>query len=144
MAVCLTKQGYSLTFARKLPIVVGMLMSTTMIACNYVETDVLVIAIMSLAYFGKGVGALGWAVVADTSPKEAGGLSGGLFNTFGNTAGIVTPIVIGYIVHSTGSFSGALAYVGAHAAVAILSYLFVVGEIKRITLTKSIRTPLVQ
>lgn len=140
----LTKQGYSLTFARKLPIVVGMLMSTAMIACNYVETDVLVIAIMSLAYFGKGVGALGWAVVADTSPKEAGGLSGGLFNTFGNTAGIVTPIVIGYIVHSTGSFSGALAYVGAHAAIAILSYLFVVGEIKRITLTKSIRTPLVQ
>lgn len=140
----LTKHGYSLTFARKLPIVVGMLMSTAMIACNYVETDVLVIAIMSLAYFGKGVGALGWAVVADTSPKEAGGLSGGLFNTFGNTAGIVTPIVIGYIVHSTGSFSGALAYVGAHAAVAILSYLFVVGEIKRITLTKSIRTPLVQ
>lgn len=140
----LTKQGYSLTFARKLPIVVGMLMSTTMIACNYVETDVLVIAIMSLAYFGKGVGALGWAVVADTSPKEAGGLSGGLFNTFGNTAGIVTPIVIGYIVHSTGSFSGALAYVGAHAAVAILSYLLVVGEIKRITLTKSIRAPLAQ
>jgi MFS transporter, ACS family, glucarate transporter len=140
----LTKQGYSLTFARKLPIVVGMLMSTAMIACNYVETDVLVIAIMSLAYFGKGVGALGWAVVADTSPKEAGGLSGGLFNTFGNTAGIVTPIVIGYIVHSTGSFSGALAYVGAHAAIAILSYLFVVGEIKRITLTKSIRAPLVQ
>lgn len=138
----LTKKGYSLTFARKLPIVIGMLMSTTMIACNYVETDVLVIAIMSLAYFGKGVGALGWAVVADTSPKEAGGLSGGLFNTFGNTAGIVTPIVIGYIVHSTGSFSGALAYVGAHAAVAILSYLFVVGEIKRITLTKSIRTSL--
>jgi ACS family glucarate transporter-like MFS transporter len=140
----LTKKGYSLTFARKLPIVVGMLMSTTVIACNYVETDVLVIAIMSLAYFGKGVGALGWAVVADTSPKEAGGLSGGLFNTFGNSAGIVTPIVIGYIVQSTGSFSGALAYVGAHAAVAIISYLCVVGEIKRITLTKSIRTPLAQ
>lgn len=81
----LTKKGYSLTFARKLPIVVGMLMSTSMIACNYVETDVLVIAIMSLAYFGKGVGALGWAVVADTSPKEAGGLSGGLFNTLHRT-----------------------------------------------------------
>ena len=137
----LTKKGYSLTFARKLPIVVGMLMSTSMIACNYVETDVLVIAIMSLAYFGKGVGALGWAVVADTSPKEAGGLSGGLFNTFGNTAGIVTPIVIGYIVQSTGSFAGALAYVGAHAVVAIASYLLVVGEIKRIQLTRSISAP---
>lgn len=134
----LLKKGYSLTVARKLPIVLGMLMSTSMIACNYVDTDVLIIAIMSLAFFGKGVGALGWAVVADTSPKEAGGLSGGLFNTFGNSAGIVTPIVIGYIVHSTGSFAGALAYVGAHAAIVIISYLFVVGEIKRITLSKSI------
>ncbi len=134
----LLKKGYSLTVARKLPIVLGMLMSTSMIACNYVDTDVLIIAIMSLAFFGKGVGALGWAVVADTSPKEAGGLSGGLFNTFGHSAGIVTPIVIGYIVHSTGSFAGALAYVGAHAAIVIISYLFVVGEIKRITLSKSI------
>ncbi len=140
----LTRRGYSLTVSRKLPIVIGMLMSTSMIACNYVDTDVLVVAIMSLAYFGKGVGALGWAVVSDTSPREAGGLSGGLFNTFGNSAGIVTPIVIGYIVQSTGSFAGALAYVGAHAALAIISYLFVVGEIKRITLTKSLRSPVVR
>lgn len=136
----LTRRGHSLTLARKLPIVVGMLMSTSMIACNYVSTDTWVIAIMSLAYFGKGVGALGWAVVADTSPKEAGGLSGGLFNTFGNSAGIVTPIVIGYIVHATGSFAGALAYVGAHALVAIACYLLVVGDIKRITLTRSLCT----
>ncbi|AQT62028.1 MFS transporter [Cellvibrio mixtus] len=136
----LMKKGYSLTLARKLPIVIGMFMSTSMIACNYVDTDVLVIAIMSLAFFGKGVGALGWAVVSDTSPKEAGGLSGGLFNTFGNTAGIVTPIVIGYIVHTTGSFEGALAYVGAHAALAIISYLFVVGDIKRITLHHSVHS----
>ena len=30
----------------------------------------LVVSIMSLAFFGKGFGALGWAVVSDTSPKE--------------------------------------------------------------------------
>jgi ACS family glucarate transporter-like MFS transporter len=93
---------------------------------------------MSLAFFGKGVGALGWAVVSDTSPKEAGGLSGALFNTFGNTAGITTPIVIGYIVQGTGSFAGALVYVGANAALAIACYLFIVGDIKRVSLTKSL------
>jgi ACS family glucarate transporter-like MFS transporter len=134
----LSKKGYSLSVARKLPIVLGMLMSTSMIACNYIETDALVVAVMSLAFFGKGVGALGWAVVSDTSPKEAGGLSGGLFNTFGNTAGITTPIVIGYIVQGTGSFAGALVFVGANAALAIVSYLFIVGEIKRVALTKSL------
>jgi ACS family glucarate transporter-like MFS transporter len=128
------KSGFSLSAARKTPIVGGMLLSMSMIACNYVSADWIVVAVMSLAFFGKGVGALGWAVVSDTSPKQAGGLSGGLFNTFGNTAGITTPIAIGYILQATGSFSGALIFVGANAAVAILCYLFVVGEIKRVEL----------
>ncbi|MDR6775432.1 ACS family glucarate transporter-like MFS transporter [Azospirillum sp. BE72] len=130
----LIKKGYSLSVARKTPIVLGMLMSMSMIACNYVDAEWLVVAIMALAFFGKGIGALGWAVVADTSPKEIGGLSGALFNTFGNTAGITTPIVIGYLVAASGSFDGALIFVAANAAVAILSYLFIVGEIKRVEL----------
>jgi len=134
----LSKAGHSLSVSRKVPIVLGMLLSTSMIACNYIQTDMLVVAVMSLAFFGKGIGALGWAVVSDTSPKEAGGLSGALFNTFGNTAGITTPIVIGYIVQSTGSFAGALVFVGANAAVAIFSYLFIVGDIKRVALVKSL------
>ena len=89
------------------------------------------------AFFGKGLGALGWAVVSDTSPKEIAGLSGALFNTFGNIASITTPIVIGYIIQSTGSFNGALLFVAANALVAMLSYLVVVGEIKRVVLTKA-------
>jgi ACS family glucarate transporter-like MFS transporter len=127
----LIKFGKSLSVARKTPIVCGMLLSTSMIVCNYVEADWLVIMVMSVAFFGKGIGALGWAVVADTSPKEAGGMSGALFNTFGNTAGITTPIVIGYILQATGSFAGALVFVGANAVVTIVCYLFMVGEIKR-------------
>ena len=137
----LARRGYSLSISRKVPIVIGMLMSMSMIACNYIATDMLVVAVMSLAFFGKGVGALGWAVVADTSPKEAGGLSGSLFNTFGNTAGITTPIVIGYIVQGTGSFAAALVFVGANAALAIACYLFIVGEIKRVTLRKALLAP---
>jgi MFS transporter, ACS family, glucarate transporter len=135
------RAGYSLSAARKTPIVCGMLLAMTMIVCNYVTADWLVVAMMSLAFFGKGVGALGWAVVSDTSPKEAGGLSGGLFNTFGNTAGITTPIVIGYILQATGSFAGALIFVGANAAVAIFCYLFIVGEIKRVEFTQSVTPP---
>jgi ACS family glucarate transporter-like MFS transporter len=134
----LAKAGFSLSMSRKVPIVAGMLLSMSMIACNYIEGDMFVVAVMALAFFGKGVGALGWAVVADTSPKEAGGLSGALFNTFGNIAGITTPIVIGYIVQGTGSFAGALVFVGANAAVTIFSYVFIVGEIKRVKLVKSL------
>jgi len=130
----LLKRGYSLTFARKLPIVVGMLLSCVMILCNYVHNNWMVIAIMCLAFFGKGIGALGWTVVSDTSPKEIIGLSGGLFNTFGNIAGITTGIIIGYLIHWTGNFAAGLVYVGANALGAIFCYLVIVGEIKRLEL----------
>ena len=130
----LIRRGKSLTFARKLPIVGGMLLSSCIIGCNYVDTDWVVVALMSLAFFGKGIGALGWAVVADTSPKEAIGLSGSIFNMFGNVAGIVTPIVIGYLVAKSGSFNGALAFVGINALITVFSYLVIVKDIKRVEL----------
>ena len=133
----LLRRGYTLTAARKIPIVAGMLLSTCMIACNYIKTDALIVLVMSLAFFGKGIGALGWAVVADTSPKEIAGLSGALFNSFGNMAAITTPIVIGYIVAGSGSFAGALVFVGANAIVAIISYLLIVGPIERIELKRA-------
>jgi MFS transporter, ACS family, glucarate transporter len=130
----LLRRGYSLSAARKIPIVIGMLLSMSMVICNYITADFLIIFLMSLAFFGKAFGAQGWAVVSDTSPPEISGIGGGLFNTFGNVAGITTPIIIGYIVQGTGSFNGALVFVGLNALVAIAAYLFIVGEIKRVQL----------
>src|SRR5204863_506194 len=126
----LLKHGYSLSVARKVPIVVGMLLSVTMIACKYVDSVRVVVVVMSLSFFGKGIGALGWAVVSDTSPKQSAGLCGAVFNTFGNIAAITTPIVIGYIVQTTNSFNGALLFVAANALAAIVCYVWIVGDIK--------------
>ncbi|MCD5996605.1 MFS transporter [Pseudomonas sp. CDFA 602] len=130
----LLRKGHSLTFARKAPIIGGLLLSTSIVTCNYVDIEWVVVGFMALAFFGKGVGALGWAVMSDVSPKQIAGLSGGLFNTFGNIASITTPIVIGYIISSTGSFKWALVFVGANALLAVISYIFIVGEIKRVEL----------
>lgn len=130
----LMRKTGSLNIARKTPIVLGMLLSISMVVCNYVDTEWVVVFFMALAFFGKGIGALGWAVMADTAPKEISGLSGGLFNMFGNASGIITPIAIGYIIAINGSYNGALIYVGIHAFVAVMSYLVLVGDIKRIEL----------
>jgi ACS family glucarate transporter-like MFS transporter len=130
----LIRRGRSLTLARKLPIVVGMGLSMSIVACNAAHSSALVVAIMALAFFGKGLGALGWAVVADTSPRQIAGLSGAVFNTFGAVAGITTPIAIGYLVDRTGSFGAALVFVAAHALLTVLCYLVVVGDIRRVSL----------
>lgn len=136
----LLRRGHSLTFARKAPIIAGMLLSVTMIACNYTNTQFVVMILMSVAFFGKGFGALGWTVIADTSPKELVGVNGGVFNLFGNLSTITTPTIIGIIVTRTGSFNGALVFVALTALMAIFSYLVIVGEIKRLELPPQPRT----
>jgi MFS transporter, ACS family, glucarate transporter len=134
----LLRAGRTLSFARKTPIVIGMSLSMTMIACNYVNTQTAVMILMSLAFFGKGFGALGWTVISDTSPKGLIGINGGLFNLIGNMAGVTTPVIIGYLVKRTGSFQDALIFVAATALMAIIAYLPIVGEIRRVEMNPAL------
>ncbi|MBD8621132.1 ACS family glucarate transporter-like MFS transporter [Sphingomonas sp. PP-CE-3G-477] len=130
----LLKRTGSIDIARKVPLVFGMLLATLIIACVFVEAEWLVVTLMAVAFFGKGVASLGWAVMSDVAPKQLAGLTSGVFNMFGNVAGIVTPIVIGFIVGATGSFDWALVFVGAHCLLTIFSFLVIVGPIRRVEL----------
>lgn len=128
----IVKKTGSATIGRKLPIVGGLLLSSTIILAAFVASDALVIAIMSLAFFGQGMSNLGWTLISDVAPKRLIGLTGGVFNFCTNLAGIITPIVIGYVVGATGSFFGGLAFIGVMALIGAFSYTFLVGEVKRI------------
>jgi ACS family glucarate transporter-like MFS transporter len=57
---------------------------------------------------GWAFSAFGWCVLSDTSPKEVLGIAGGVFNTCGNLASIITPLMIGFILSTTGSFDMAM------------------------------------
>jgi ACS family D-galactonate transporter-like MFS transporter len=127
----LLKRTGSANIARKLPIIAGLLGASAIITANYVEGNVAVIAILSVAFFAQGMTGLGWALISDIAPKNLMGLTGGVFNFAANLAGIVTPLVIGFIVAATGSFFYALAYVGAVALIGALSYIFILGDVKR-------------
>jgi ACS family D-galactonate transporter-like MFS transporter len=130
----LLKRTGSANIARKLPIIAGLLGASTIISANFVSSDVMVITILSFAFFGQGMVGLGWTLISDIAPKNLMGLTGGIFNFCANLAGIVTPLVIGVIVARTGSFFYALAYVGAAALVGALSYVFIVGDVRRVEL----------
>lgn len=128
----LVKRSGSATLGRKLPIVGGLLLSSTIVAAAFLESDALLIAVMSLAFFGQGMSNLGWTLISDVAPRRLIGLTGGVFNFCTNLAGIVTPIVIGIVVGVTGSFFGGLAFIALMALLGAFSYTFVVGEVKRI------------
>jgi ACS family D-galactonate transporter-like MFS transporter len=132
------KRTGSANLARKLPIVGGMLLASTIVIANFIPagSDALVIAIMSVAFFGQGMTNLGWTVISDVAPKELIGLTAGIFNFSANLAGIVTPLVIGYAYQSSGSFFGPLIYIGVVALIGAFSYSVILGDIHRLEVSR--------
>jgi ACS family D-galactonate transporter-like MFS transporter len=128
------KRTGSANLSRKLPIVGGMLLASTIVAANYVPAgrDGVVILIMSIAFFGQGMTNLGWTVVSDIAPKKLIGLTSGIFNFSANMAGIITPLIIGIAFELTGSFVGPLIYIGVVALVGAFAYSVILGDIHRL------------
>lgn len=126
----LLRRGRSIDVARKLPVITGLVVATIIVAANYLDSNALIVTVLAVAFFAQGMSGTSWAVVPEIAPPERMGLVGGLFNSAGNLAGIVTPIVIGIIVDATGSFVGALYFVGAVALFGALAWIFIVGPLR--------------
>ena len=84
----------------------GFGVAIAIILVNTVSTPAVAILLISLANFFLRWGGLYWSVPARlASPHHVGQLSGAM-NFSGNVAGIITPILVGTIVQSTGTFVG--------------------------------------
>ncbi len=127
----LVRKQYSNEFARKAPVLVGMLLSLSIIGANYTDNTTLIIFFLSLAFFGNGLASITWVFVSLLAPKRLIGLIGGVFNFIGGLSAAVTPVVIGYLAKD-GDFKPALFYIGALAFLGFCSYLFLVGKVERI------------
>ncbi|OVE66686.1 MFS transporter [Clostridium diolis] len=125
----LIKKGVSMGVARKTPIIIGLLLTTTIIGANFVDSTPLIVMFMAIAFFGNGLATITWIFVSLLAPKNLVGLAGGVFNCTGALSSIVIPIVIGVIV-SGGNFTPAIALIGILALIGALSYIFIVGKIE--------------
>jgi ACS family D-galactonate transporter-like MFS transporter len=127
----LIRRGASVGLARKLPIIGGLLISTSIIGANWFDSTPMVIACLALAFFGNGLASITWSLVSTLAPARLLGLTGGMFNFIGNLSAIVTPVVIGLLA-TGGSFAPAITYVAATALVGALCYGVLVGKVERI------------
>ncbi|WP_462380446.1 MFS transporter [Pseudomonas sp. Marseille-QA0892] len=127
----LVRRGYSLGVARKLPIISGLLISTSIFGANYVDTPALIITCLALAFFGNGLASITWSMVSALAPARLLGLTGGVFNFVGNLSAICVPIVIGFLVEGD-NFAPAITYIAVMALMGALSYGLLVGKVERI------------
>jgi len=76
----LVRRGATLGTARKVPIIAGLLLSSSIIGANYVDAPALIIAFLTLAFFGNGLASITWSLVSAMAPERLLGLTGGVFN----------------------------------------------------------------
>ncbi|MEJ7740694.1 MAG: MFS transporter [Chitinophagaceae bacterium] len=127
----MVKKKISLDIARKTPVIAGLLLTTSIVGANYVDSPALIILFMCLSFFGNGFASITWIFVSTLAPKHLVGLTGGAFNFIGGLAGIIVPIVIGYLARG-GRFAPALIFVACLGMAGALSYIFLVGKVQRI------------
>lgn len=133
----LVRRGASVSLARKGPIIAGMLLSTSVVGANFVADPRWVVFFFTFAFFCNGFASITWILVSLLAPKRLIGLTGGVFNFFGNLASAVVPFVIGVIVKH-GGFAPALGFIAAVALGGVLSYLLLVGRVERIASSRVI------
>ena len=64
------------------------------------------------------------------APPDEIGLWTGIYNFIGNIAGILSPLVTGFLIAQTGSYAPAFVLAAALIALGPLALWFVVGELK--------------
>src|SRR5262249_12602920 len=126
----LIQRGVSTVVSRKSIIGTGLCVSTVLvIAAAFVEQSWLAVTLLTLC-----VGSLRLATGSvnsypiDLAPRPMVGALTGLQNFFGNIGGLLAPIVTGYIVNATGSFSASFVVAGAIALFGAASYVFIVDN----------------
>jgi MFS transporter, ACS family, D-galactonate transporter len=127
----LVKRGLSASAARKIPIIFGLLLSTSIVGANFVESPALVVMFLTISSFGNGFSSISWVMVSSLAPKRLIGLTGGVFNFFGNLPSILVPIIVGSLIHGN-NFKPALVYISIVALMGALSYIFIVGQVERV------------
>jgi len=128
------RQGrWSLTRIRKTFLVVGLLMASCIGFAAFAESSWLAIVLLCIAKSGTTVAATQvWAMPGDVAPRGMTSMLAGLQNTVSNMGGVVGPIITGFIVAATNSFVPALLFSAGLIVVAILNYLFLLGEVEPI------------
>lgn len=125
-------KNVDVTIARKLPLCLGMLLSSVIIFSVFASSIWVAMILLTISYAALISASPGiWAIPGDLSKtKDNVGTIGGIQNTFSNMAGIIAPIMTGFLIGQTGSFVVPIVLSGIIAIVGAASYWFVVGKLE--------------
>lgn len=125
----LIASGRDAVRVRKAFTIAGFLMATTILVAAHAESTNIALAFSVISLSGLGLATANyWALTQTLIPGGAIGRIVGIQNCAASGAGIVAPILTGWLVDSTGAFDAPIRTVGVFIAIGIAAYLFLVRE----------------
>jgi len=129
----LIRFGYDETRVRKGIVTVAFVMGLFLIPAARVTSPGAAVSLIILGCLvGLATGNL-LVILQSCAPPEEIGLWTGVYNTVGNIAGILSPIITGFLIATTGSYTPPFVLAAALIAVGPLAYWFIVGDISRVS-----------
>lgn len=126
----LIRRGMQAINARKIPIVGGALIAACAVApVPFIESTPLCILLLAIGYFAAQLptGAI-WALATDVAPADSVGSLGSIQNFGGFLGAAIAPVVAGFILDKTDSFTWVFLSGALMLIVGALSYGFILRD----------------
>lgn len=127
----LIQRGWDASRVRKTILVVGTAFGLGILGAAHAQTPVSALFWISMCIGGLAAAApIGWSIPSMISPRGSVGTVGGIVNLANQLSGIAAPIVTGYVLHATGSYTWVFGIAAIYLAIGIASYIVLLGRIE--------------
>jgi len=129
----LIQRGWNPIRVRQVVLIGGTAFGLGILGAARAHTPVTALLWISVSIGGLSASSpVGWSIPSLIAPRESVGTLGGILNFCNQLAGIAAPIVTGYVVQATHSFSWAFVAATVFLFVGIAGYVFLLGRIEPI------------
>jgi ACS family D-galactonate transporter-like MFS transporter len=132
-------RGASVTRVRKTCVAAGLALATIIVAVPALPNVTAAMAVLMLACIGYGVYTSShWTITQTLAGPTAVGRWSGIMNFWGNVAGVVAPLVTGWVVDRSGHFFWAFVVIACVTLTGSLNYLFLLGRVEPVNWEKEL------
>lgn len=129
----LIRRGYDSTRVRQAILVIGLILGLAVAGAARSESPKAAIVWISVALCGLAASApVGWSIPGLIAPPGSTARVAGIMNFVANLPGVLAPVITGYLVGNSRSFTRPFLVAAAVLVGGILAYLLLLGEIETI------------
>jgi len=127
------QRGWNASRVRKTVLVCGTAFGLAIVGAAKAHTPTQALLWISISIGGLSAAApVGWSIPSMIAPPGCVGTVGGIINFSNQLSGIAAPIVTGYVIALTHSYTWAFGISAIYLAIGICSYIFLLGRIEPI------------